>query len=257
MRVASFAVTSAVLFGLANGSTCTYGTLTPEKEQAFLDDCGAEVQIQACDAADQAMLEAAIATELYNQCQCVYYDESTAFNYRRGCWQKRLETGGGRCFTTAYKDFYATGKLDAVLNGPDGICVVATTTLPPPEINCVDDADGVLKKFPMHCGMVLEFVGGCDAPTPFWFPYAFGGKKDMYELCPGTCNPACPDPSIPESDSCQDDPNGILAEWNTNCEAMLRHNSCDDPDGIVPRSVPGGTPQNLCPASCDPRCQDN
>lgn len=253
MRVASFAVTSAVLFGLANGSTCTYETFSTDAEQAFLDDCGAGNSMKACDDADQAMLEAAIATKLYNQCQCVYYDEETAFNYRRGCWQKRSATGGGRCYTSAYKDFYTSGQLETALNGPDGICT--EDELPPPEpINCVDDAEGVLKKFPMHCGMVLHYIGGCDAPTPFWFPFTFN-SPDIMTLCPQTCNPECPPPSIPETDSCINDPHGILADFQTDCDAMLRDiGSCDDPNGIVPLAVPGGTPENLCPASCAPRC---
>jgi len=272
MRAVSFALTASVLFGLAKGeSVCNYETLDSTKSQAFHDDCGAELVLTACDGGDQAMLDAAIATQLYSQCQCVYYDASTAFNYKvSGCWQKRTISDAGRCWTMAYKDFYVSGDLDAAIHAicaedelpaptttPEPPAPTTTTTEPTgPVEGCVDDPNGILAKFPMTCAMVLPLVNGCTGATPFWFPYIFPGQTQE-TLCPASCNPDCPD-QVESTDSCEDDPNGTLEnDFNTNCEDMLFNiRGCDDPDGIVPLAVPGGTPETLCPASCAPRCQE-
>jgi len=242
-----------------DGSTCNYTPFSPEAEQAFLDECGVDYEITACEPAYQDELEKAISTELYSQCNCVYYDIDMAFNYKSNtdCWIMRPRENGGRCWTHAWKTYYTSGSLEENLNN---ICGTGATTAPPPgDDGCTNDPDGLLAAFPTTCAAILDLTGGCDMGMIGRFLAAlFGDHVTPLTLCPGFCDESCPDE---EEDThtfvCQDDPRGMLANlYQTDCEAMLRDlNGCEDPHGIVPLAFPNETPQTICPESCHPDCQ--
>lgn len=278
--LSTLATTFALVSFVKGDNTCNYADFSsnPDAEQNYIDFCSTVTHgpLTACDAEHQDALEKAIATDLYSkststaQCNCVYYDESLAFYYVKSkkCFQTRQATDGARCWDTQYKLFFVDGELEAALNQ---IC----SSLPPPTTaapvtdapatdapsNCQDDPDGVLAAIPLSCQMVIGLSGGkCSNPLNPFFAKLKGLKsKSVANLCPGSCNAECQ----PESDDgedtlvCQNDPNGVLAGFGTDCWFLLRNiaGGCDDTNGELAMAVPGESAASLCPLSCDARCQ--